>query len=63
MVTALVVWDGLSPVEAGGTVDNYTVRVFNTSSGQDVTVSVRTVLSCGHMRYKLVLFTILYVCV
>ena len=48
MVTALVVWDGLSPVEAGGTVDNYTVRVFDTSSGEDVPdVSVRTALSCG----------------
>ena len=36
-VTALVVWDGLSAMEAGGVVDNYTIRVFNASSGEEVT--------------------------
>ena len=36
-VTALVVWDRLSAVEAGGGVDNYTVRVFNVISGEEVT--------------------------
>jgi len=42
IVTALVVWDGLTPEEAGGTVDSYTVRVFDTSSGEEVpNVSVR----------------------
>ena len=36
-VTALVVWDGLSAMAAGGVVDNYIVRVFNASSGDNVT--------------------------
>ena len=45
MVTALVVWDGLSPVDAGGAVDSYSVRVFDTSSGVDVPdVSVRSTI-------------------
>ena len=36
-MTALVVWDGLSAMEAGGVVDNYIVNVCNVISGEEVT--------------------------
>ena len=38
MITALVVWTGLTPLEAGGNVDSYTVRVFP-EGGVALTVS------------------------
>lgn len=38
-ITALIVWEPLSPIEAGGVVDHYIVNVSEMESGEPIDVS------------------------
>lgn len=64
VITALIVWDPLSPLQAGGVVNRYIVSVSEEMSGEEIDVSVGKPLhacTCMYIIVNLLVIGKLYV--